>query len=481
MAIPRSLKWQLLSWVIPALLLSLGVGLWISTTLLDEQAEAAYDRSLAGVVRALDLNISTASGGLALEQPYRLLEFFQLTASGNVYYHVSTEDGLAEIGHPRLPLPHGPLQDGQLYFYNTTYLGNEPVRVATMARQLDLPSSESAPETAQRPSSPPASAPSRVIIQVAESLEGRHLFTQSILIRSIGRDVLVILLSAVLLVAGIIIALRPLNRLRNEMRRRHPDDLRPIDTQDIPAEVLPLVDAVNQHMARFSRQAEQQRQFLDDASHQLRTPLSVLRTQIGYALRENDPAETHEALRSMASGLDRAVRVTNQMLALARARDAGLQDRSAARSRFDLGLATEEAVRFLLANARARRLQYDLDLPDEPVMLAGDRLLVQEAIVNLIDNAIRYSPERGTVSISLSFEASCALVCIDDSGPGMGADDLAQAGVRFRRGAAGKGKSGAGLGLAIVRTIVEAHDGKLILQTSEQLGGLQARLVFPLG
>lgn len=471
MAIPRSLKWQLLSWVIPALLLSLGVGLWISTTLLDEQAEAAYDRSLAGVVRALDLNISTASGGLALEQPYRLLEFFQLTASGNVYYHVSTEDGLAEIGHPRLPLPHGTLEDGQLYFYNATYLGNEPVRVATMARQLDAQTEETGLPR----------LPARVIIQVAESLEGRHLFTQSILIRSIGRDVLVILLSAVLLVAGIIIALRPLNRLRNEMRRRHPDDLRPIDTQDIPAEVLPLVDAVNQHMARFSRQAEQQRQFLDDASHQLRTPLSVLRTQIGYALRENDPAETHEALRSMASGLDRAVRVTNQMLALARARDAGLQDRSTARSRFDLGLATEEAVRFLLANARARRLQYDLDLPDEPVMLAGDRLLVQEAIVNLIDNAIRYSPERGTVSISLSFEASCALVCIDDSGPGMAADDLAQAGVRFRRGAAGKGKSGAGLGLAIVRTIVEAHDGKLILQPSEQLGGLQARLVFPLG
>src|SRR5690606_16771515 len=193
--------------------------------------ESAYDRSLAGVLRAIDINISTESGGLALEQPYRLLEFFDLTAGGNVYYRIATEDGLVEIGHGGLPLPDHPMESGKMYFFDTHYLNGEPVRSVVLARPLDPPLHSE------------RGVSQRVIVQVAESLKQRESFMQDLLLRAASRDVLVIILNGVLLVCGVIFALRPLDRLKNELAQRRTDDLRPIAQDDVPSEVLPLVDA----------------------------------------------------------------------------------------------------------------------------------------------------------------------------------------------------------------------------------------------
>lgn len=132
----RSLKSTLLWWLLPVLAVVAGGGLWLSVKLLDDLTNAAYDRSLAGALRAIDLNISTESGGLAVELPYRLLQFFELTASGNVYFRVSTEDNLTEIGNPSLPMPAHPLASGRAEFFNAEYFG-EPVRVGVLARRLD--------------------------------------------------------------------------------------------------------------------------------------------------------------------------------------------------------------------------------------------------------------------------------------------------------------------------------------------------------
>ncbi|SOE46141.1 sensor histidine kinase [Orrella dioscoreae] len=459
---PRSLKVTLLSWMVPVLVLVMIGALWLSNRMLKEQVDAAYDRSLAGALRAIDLNISTASGGLSMEQPYLMLEFFELTANGRVHYRVATEDGLAEIGSPALPLPDVLPSPGTPMFYEAVFQ-EEPVRVAILLRDVDPPL---------------ASGHGRLVVQVAESLETRRVFINAMLRRSIERDVVGMIISVLVLVAGVIISLRPLGRLRDGLQRRDPDDLRPIESDELPDEVLPLVDALNQHMARHEAQTQAQRQFLDDASHQLRTPLSILRTQLGYAMRESDPDELRAALHAMQEGLDRAERMTNQMLALARARDAGVARHALDFETVDLRELAHGVLRTLLPAARAKRLDYGLDDGPDSMRIYGVEWLLREALMNLVDNAIRYSPIEGTVSITLSASTHLVEVGVIDTGPGMSEEDIARAGVRFRRGQAGKGKPGAGLGLAIVRTISDLHRARLALQAAQPGPGLHVSWVF---
>lgn len=462
---PRSLRRQLLQSIVPALVVVLVAALWLSTSQLRNLVDVAYDRSLAGALKSIDHNISTASGGLAMEQPYLLLEFFELTANGQVYYRVSTEDNLTEIGYPGLPLPEKPLRSGEPVFFNADYLG-EPVRVAALARVMNPPLYNH--------------AGGRVVVQVAENLNARQTFTDAVLFRSIERDLFVILFSVVLIVIGVIVAVRPLDRLRQDVENRSADDLRPVGTSEVPAEVQPLVLAVNRHMARYEAQAALQSQFLDDASHQLRTPLSILRTQVGYALRETDPDEARLALVAMQDGLDCAVRTTNQLLALARARDASFSSMlESAGERLDICALCDSVVRTLLPLARTKSIDLGLDRPDEPVMIVGVEWLLREAMSNLVDNALRYSPRKGVVTVHIATRADGISVCVADNGVGMTPQDTERAGTRFRRGQAGKNTTGAGLGLAIVHTIAQAHGASLTL-TSAQPQGLLATLVFTL-
>jgi len=461
----RTLKTQLLWWLIPTLVLVMMGALWLSNHQLRNQVDIAYDRSLAGALRAIDHNISTASGGLAMEQPYLMLEFFELTANGSVFYRVATEDGLAEIGHPELPMPTQPLVSGEPQFFYATYLGM-PVRVAALARAMDPPLY--------------ANKGGRVIVQVAEGLESRQAFLHQVLVRSVERDLAVILISVLVIILGVFMALRPLARLRQELERRPADDLSPVSASDLPGEVLPLVGAVNLHMARYAAQARVQSQFLDDASHQLRTPLSVLRTQTAYALRETCPQEVRTALLAMQEGLDRAVRTTNQMLALARAKDASLAEGGFSLEPVDLAALADGVIRSLLPTARARQMDIGLEADPGPAIVPGAEWLLREAVGNLVDNAIRYTSPGGTITVLVRREPGRLRLSVEDSGPGMSAEDIARAGIRFRRGAAGKNKPGAGLGLAIVGTIAEALGARLVLENRAPLPGLRASLVFSL-
>jgi two-component system sensor histidine kinase TctE len=461
----RTLKTQLLWWLIPTLVFVMMGALWLSNHQLRNQVDIAYDRSLSGALRAIDHNISTASGGLAMEQPYLMLEFFELTANGNVFYRVATEDGLAEIGHPDLPMPDQALKSGEPRFFYATYQGM-PVRVAALARPMDPPLY--------------ANKGGRVIVQVAEGLEGRQAFLHQVLLRSVERDLAVILISVLVIILGVFMALRPLVRLRQEVEGRSGDDLSPVSDAEMPGEVLPLVAAVNLHMARFAAQARVQSQFLDDASHQLRTPLSVLRTQTAYALRETDPQEVRTALLAMQEGLDRAVRTTNQMLALARAKDASLAESGFTVESVDLVELADSVIRTLLPAARARQLDIGLEAAQRPLPVNGTEWLLRESVTNLVDNAIRYASPAGEVTVTVQARQGEARLVVEDDGPGMSAEDIARACVRFRRGAAGKNTSGAGLGLAIVGTIAEILAARLVLENRAPSAGLRAALVFSL-
>src|SRR5690606_30762973 len=241
----------------------------------------------------------------------------------------------------------------------------------------------------------------RIIIQVAEGIEGRESFINRMLWRSVWRDLLLITVVMVIVIVGIVFAVRPLERLRHEMRSRTINDLRAVSTDGMPKEVMPLVNAINVHMQRYTEQADRQRQFLDDASHQLKTPLSVLKMQLDYALRESDPQELREVLLSMNEGVDRAIRMTSQMLALARVRDSLDTQVWQQSVSVDVGELVNRRVRDLWLVIRERRIDLEVIRPETPLGVLGVSWLLQEALRNVLDNAIRYCPRDGKVAVSL--------------------------------------------------------------------------------
>jgi two-component system sensor histidine kinase TctE len=438
---PIGLRGQVLAVLLPGLVAIIAIELWLTRMDAIDAANGAFDRSLMGAIRAVDLNVSTASGGLAVELPYRLFEFFQLTARGNVYFRVATTDGLVEIGNPDLPQPDEQLEIGMPVFRDGHYFG-EQVRVGTYVRSLERPLG--------------AGSDQRLMIQVAETVESRRAFTWSFVLRSAVRDAVVLSTIGIALTAWLTYLLRPVERLATELRARRPNDLTPINALGLTPDIQPLVDAVNQQLERTQALMTRQRHFVDDASHQLRTPLATLHAQVGYALRHRSMDELVSALRSIAEELDRCTRSTNQLLALARSDSIPAEPEC-----FDLGELIREVATRLLPLVRARQLDFGIDELPEPCLCAGTPALLAEAIANLVHNAIAYTPFGGRVALSVECDTTRWRVTVIDAAPAVSEGVKVRVGERFVKGELSRG---AGLGLAIVKSIMEHHQGALEIE-----------------
>ena len=480
-----SLRRTLLVVLVPGLLAVLGLDIVVGWRNTLAGANAAFDRSLLGAVKAMDANISTASGGLSVELPYRMLEFFELTASGQVFYRVASDDNLVEIGNDGLPPPPQQMVDGQPQFYDGSYFGT-PIRVGSYSRPLERPLSQ-------------GSHSNRVLIQVAETLESRQDFTRRLVLEAVARDVLLLIAALGLVALSVEVAVRPLQRLRDEVAARRSDDLTPISAESVPADVRPLVEAINQHASRYRGAVEAQRRFVDDASHQLRTPLTTLATQVGFALREHDHHKREVALRAIKQQVDDAIRQTNQMLALARTDAMALP-----MAPVDLQALAEGVTKNLWPLARQRAVDLGFEaLPGAPALVPGNEAQLTEALSNLLHNALVHVPVGGHVTVWSGLEGADALLRVVDDGPGIPESDRQRAGERFFRvqrpvhsptSAAGDGPttpqvmvpigaaSGSGLGLAIASAIAQRHGGSLSLEdacTDPVRPGLVATLRWP--
>jgi two-component system, OmpR family, sensor histidine kinase TctE len=453
-----SLRRTLLVLLIPFMLLVFCFSLLQTWRIANEAANAAYDRSLFGAIKSIDANISTGSGGLGVELPYRMLEFFELTAAGAVYYRVATEDGLAEIGSSDLPKPPPGLKSGQPEFRDAVYYG-EPVRVGSFARVMS-------------PALAGQTASQRVVIQVVESATARAEFRRALVVKAATRDALVLLLASMLVVAGVAWTLQPLRALRQGVAARAPEDLTPVPLEGIPKDVRPLVDAINVHMERNHQQAVTMRNFIDDASHQLRTPLTTLSTQVSFALRESNPLEATQTLRSIKVQLDDTIRQTNQMLSLARADSAQL-----AFEPLDLNALAESIAREWWPQARQRGLDLGFDGAPAPALIEADRGLVREMLSNLLHNALEHTPGQGHVTVVVRTELKQVLLEVIDTGRGIPPEEISRAGERFFR-ASNARRAGSGLGLAIVGAIMQRHGGTMQLCSGPQDQGLRVVLRF---
>jgi len=310
-----------------------------------------------------------------------------------------------------------------------------------------------------------------VTVLVGERLSARQEILWGVLGPLLGLGGAALALMALLGVAVLRWGLAPLRRLRTELAARRPEQLGALTLADAPAELAPLVLALNGLFSRIAAMLEGERRLTADAAHELRTPIAAIRTQAQVAMGARDDAERHHALAATLTGCDRAARLVDQLLMLARL-EGGTAPPHAP-------LALAELARQAVADAAASPLNWrhvlSLDAP-EPVSAVGDAVLTAVLLRNLLDNALRYTPPGTPVVLSLQARPSGWLLCLEDGGPGLDAAGLAALGQRFYRGDDVGGAPGSGLGWSIVRRIAALQGWTVVADRSPGFGGLRVRL-----
>ena len=313
------------------------------------------------------------------------------------------------------------------------------------------------------------------VIQVAQPLQIR----QRVAAQAALRSVLPLLAVAPLMAAAVwwlvSLAFRPLQRVAGNVSQRDAQALAPLPLAGLPDEVSPLVQALNALLARLAASFDAQRAFVADAAHELRSPLTALRLQIGRLRRSPDDAARAEALDALSAGVERAVRLVEQLLTLARS-EPGTP--VAASERIGLGELVRQAVADTVPLAVSHGTEFEL-VADDTVEVDGDRAALAVLVRNLVDNAVRYSPPGARVLVTVLRDEGRPLLRVDDAGPGIPEADRDRVFDRFYRRDAAEGGAvqGSGLGLAIVRSVAERHGAQVRLAESP-LGGLRVAVVF---
>ena len=311
------------------------------------------------------------------------------------------------------------------------------------------------------------------LVQVAEERELRDEIAMEIAEHLLSPLAIALPALGIFLWIAVTRAVRPVKRLGEEVARRAPDNLSPLVSRDAPSEVAPLLDNLNYLFARVSRLMESERRFTADAAHELRTPLAAVKAQAQVARASVEDAERQHALDNVIAGCDRATRLVEQLLTLARLEPAEFQ---AVREPCDLAGIAREVVAALAPFALAKGVEIELDAP-APVVVSGTPELLRVLVRNLVDNAVRYSPRQGLVRVGVSSGKGGSGLSVIDAGPGVPPQERAPLGRRFHR-LLGTGQSGSGLGLSIVKRIAELHRASVEFGEGENGRGLRVNVSF---
>jgi two-component system sensor histidine kinase TctE len=431
-------------------------------------ADTAYDRTLLASAKSIGEELEVVGGGAAARViasvPYSALEPFEADNRSRMFYKVAGFAGEQVSGFDDFPAWHGTIPDKGPYaalvdFYDDTYRG-EPVRVAVLLQ-------------------PVSGIEGRGIatIQVAETLELRHTLARQILTDTLWRQA-----SLVALIAGVVIvvvqrATRPVREISARINARSANELTPIEAGDAPRELLPLIEATNHAMTRLSRLLDHQKRFVRDASHQLRTPLAVLKAQVQSALRGD--VEPSQALIEIDHTVLRATELANQMLALAKVEQLRQQGEPPLANW--AGIVRDVALDLAPLIAE-HRLDFSLDTVPAPVR--GHEWALRELVRNLLHNAIKNTPDGLRLAVTLARDPAHATLTIADSGPGIPPEQREHLFQPFAAGAPTDNlQRGSGLGLAICHEIVVSLGGSLSLENREVHASVQgldatARLPF---
>jgi len=314
----------------------------------------------------------------------------------------------------------------------------------------------------------------RALVQVGERVEARDAVGAEIARHLLMPLAVGLPLLAIALSIAIGRALAPLRGLAAAIAARDPERLEPVAGTAVPREVRPLLERLNELFARIGASLERERAFTADAAHELRTPIAAVRAQAEVARAAHDQDECRRALDRVIAGCDRAARLTDQLLTLARLEQGAWAGRLRG---CDLAATAHEVLAELAQAAHSRGVALSLDASG-PVVVDGDAALLQVLVRNLVDNAIRYGAGGGRVRVVVEPGGAGAVLRVEDAGPGIEPAERARALDRFHRGL-GTGESGAGLGLAIVARVVALHRAALSLEDAPGGRGLAAVVRFP--
>ncbi|MFC4202982.1 sensor histidine kinase [Candidimonas humi] len=492
---PGGIRYWLLLLLIPGVVALLLVDSWGDYRSLTEITEQVYDSALLEPAKVLETSVEfNADGSLRIDPPFYAQVMLESRAGSRKYFRVEEVGagapslagadarrvaGRGLLGMQGLPRPELLAEhEGVPVFYDSSYRG-DPVRMVALWRDLHYRGMHR-----------------QVLVLVGESTGVRERTEREAGLAALYRDGRMLLLVVLLVWLSVEWALRPLRRLRREVRARKVDNLMPLDTAHVPHEVVPLVNAVNHHIDLYRSILDRQAQFLADASHQLRTPLAIMLTQAQYAQREQDISRLRESLSAIVSQLGRMTRLTEQLLSLANAN----QQHGVVREQVDLdALARDVVLQYLpLAREQNQDLGWaapcaSADAPGEDAAGQGSaahgaRALaseagLHEALANLVHNAINHAGRGATITVAAGTQGGWSWVSVSDNGPGL--DPMLRASVflRFERGGPQRQSmrgSGSGLGLAIALAYAERNGGTIVLEDGDpnDSGGVGLRAVL---
>ncbi len=455
----NSLFGEILDWMLAPLLFLWPISIIVTHNVANNIANDPYDRAMAESVRTLARLVEIDAASVRIDFPAPPRTLFRADPDDTVYYQVAGYQGEIIAGDTEIPSAMPPvrlLADEVLY--RDAMIHGEDVRVAYQFLRA-------VPE----PGSP------LVLVQVAETRNKRSALASEVVTGVLLPQFAIIPIAVVLVWVGLSRGIAPLNRLQGVIRQRRPTDLSPISISGVPEEVRPLIVAFNEMMVRLEENLHGQQRFIADAAHQMRTPLTGLRMQTELALEETDPALQREALLRIGSSAERASHLINQLLILARAESSSETIYTV--EQVNLESLVREAARDLFPRAQARNIDLGVEETGWPLLVDGNPVMLREMIINLVDNAIKYTPAGGSVTARTS-AGRFAVLEVEDSGIGIAEEDRARVFERFYR-VLGSGEDGSGLGLAIVREIAELHRADVSVDTPVSGQGTIVKVAFP--
>ena len=427
-------------------------------------ADTAYDRTLLASAKAIGELLGVDGSGddarLVAAVPYAALEAFETDSRSRLYFKVLSFKGEMVSGYEDLPSWKGRLPEQSAYpalvdFYDDRYQG-EPVRMAVLVQPV-------AGQTGL----------GLATIQVAETLDLRRGLARQLLLHTLWRQAALLAVIAGVVWVVVQRATRPVRELSHALQDRDPDDFSPLQAPGLPAELTPLIVATNEALDRQARLLEHQKRFVRDASHQLRTPLAVLKVQVQSA-RQGD-VDAKQALEEIDTTVARATQLANQMLALARAEQ--MRQQGEAMPVQDWAEIVRGVALDLAPLIAKQELDFDIDTV--PAAIQSHEWALRELTRNLLHNAIQHTPAGGRLAISLQVQAARAQLVISDGGPGLTPAQQQRLFLPFAAGHTGKGS---GLGLAICQALVQSLGGEIELANrmdGDRVAGLDARVALP--
>lgn len=464
----RSLHRQLFVWLLmPQVVLWLAAALF-TYKLAEHYANAAIDASLSQTSRTLARQVKPLDNGLFIDFPRAAQDILEADPSDRVLYTVSMPPGEFILGNRNLPpLPRGakPVY-GEPFFYNGKLAANDAAAASESSASGPSPAGE-APQRLRvaalllrygTPDSPGQS----MLVQVARSSTNREALARQILLDTVLPLSVLMALMTMIVWAGVRTGLQPLAVLQGQVEGRAANDLTPIKITDAPPEVRSLALAMNSLLVEVNHNVVAQKRFISDAAHQLRTPLAGLKSQTELALLDAKDPALQARLQLVHSSATRSAHLVNQLLSLARAEPESASQQ--ARVTLDLRQLARETCAEMVPKALAAGVDLGFEAAEScrrcPVR--GIESLLREALVNLIDNAIRYAGHGASVTVRVDLREGLAIVEVEDNGPGLPESECEHVFERFVR--ATHDGTGCGLGLAIAREIVERHAGRVSLR-----------------